>query len=141
MLRAIALLFLLACGAAYAQTAMLPAVNTTLTGCIEGRALRWTNGSPACTPGGTPILSSCGTNPTLSTNSNDFAGVINIGTGVVLACTLNFSKTYNTPMACQVSGNSGTITVGMTNATTNSAVFGLSLSLGGGKINYICFPS
>lgn len=92
----------------------------------------------ALTMAGTPALSSCGTTPTLAAGSTDYAGTINVGSGVTTACTLSFSATMTNAPACIVSTSLTTVTAGVTTSTSAMTV-GMSLTLGGGKISYVCF--
>ncbi len=86
---------------------------------------------------GTPVISACGTAPTLGTGSTDSYGTINVGSGVVLSCTLTFSITAASPPHCVVGTNLSTVVPGWSTSTTTLTT-SLSLTLGGGKIYYIC---
>lgn len=93
--------------------------------------------------GGTPTVTSCGTGASLATGSVNNAGTINVGSGLITACTLNFSTSlafpaFTNPPSCQFT-TSGSITVSIPAATASLATVGLSLSLGGGKLYYQCF--
>jgi hypothetical protein len=85
--------------------------------------------------GGTPSVSSCGTSP--SVVGNDATGLITVGSGVVTACTLTFSRTYTTAPVCVAVASLATVTLGATTSTT-AITFGMSLTLGGGTIRYLC---
>lgn len=92
----------------------------------------------AMTMSGTPTLGTCGSGPTLSSDSTDYAGTITVGTGVVTSCAVNFSATQATAPACVVSPSLATVSAGVS-TTTSALTVGLSLTLGGGKIFYHCF--
>lgn len=72
----------------------------------------------ALSSGGTPSVSSCGSSPSLASGSADDAGQINVGTGVVLTCQLNWSATLVTAPFCMVGTNLSTLTVGWTTDIT-----------------------
>ncbi len=91
----------------------------------------------ALSSGGTPNVSSCGGSPSLASGSTDDAGQINVGTGVVLTCQLNWSATMAAAPFCIVGTNLSTLTVGWTTDTAKLSVT-VSATLGGGKIYYLC---
>lgn len=139
----IAILGLLICvAAAIAQTPM-PAVNTPLVGCIEGRVARVVNGLIGCAQTASPTISSCGTSPSLSSNATDFIGRVTFGAGLLTACTISFTKLYPNSLGCIAQTNSGSIAVagapvmgtggGVTTMTIN-----LLLNGGGTQVTYIC---
>lgn len=86
---------------------------------------------------GVPALSSCGTTPSLASGSTDSAGVINVGSGLVTACTLTFGTAPSAAPTCQTSVSATTVVPGVTTSVTQ-LVMALSLTLGGGKIHYAC---
>lgn len=88
-------------------------------------------------PVGIPSLTSCGTSPTLSAESTDLVGTINVGSGVVTSCTLTFSTTRAATPPCFVGTNISTITLGYVPSTTN-LVMTASLTIGSGKLYYFC---
>ena len=77
------------------------------------------------TGGGTPLLSSCGTNSSINGASNDTAGIITIGSGLVTSCTLNYNIPYTqlpVPTAnLSVTGLPVAITANLTSSVTFSA--------------------
>jgi hypothetical protein len=89
--------------------------------------------------GSAPTLSVCGTSPSTATGAVDNAGTINVGSGVVTACTLTFAVAFTNAPACTLSDNSATVTGDVTSVSTTAVVFGLSATLGSGKIFYHCF--
>lgn len=56
----------------------------------------------ATTTNNLPVLSTCGTSPTLAAGSTDRAGKITVGTSASNACTLTFGTTYTTAPFCIV---------------------------------------
>lgn len=92
----------------------------------------------AMTAGGTPSLSACGTSPTLGPGATDMSGIITVGSGVTTSCTLTFSTTLVNPPACVVATSLSSVAAGVT-TTTTTLVSALSLTLGGGKLYYVCF--
>jgi len=91
--------------------------------------------------GGTPTLGACGTSPAL-TNAFDSGGTITIGTGVVTSCVLNFANSgafwTNMPQ-CSVQSHSGTIFAFVSALTGSTLTIGLSASLPGGIVTYLCW--
>lgn len=80
----------------------------------------------------TPVLSTCGTTPSIS--GNDKWGIVTGGTGAT-ACTITFYATYTNVPACNVTMQGG-IAYSYTVSTSNIVV--TSATLGTGKLNYIC---
>jgi hypothetical protein len=101
----------------------------------------WADVIPTGRYGGTPALGACGTSPAL-TNAFDSGGTITIGTGVVTSCVLNFSSAgafwTNTPQ-CIVHSRSGTILAFVSSLTSATLTIGLSASLPGGTVSYLCW--
>lgn len=93
-------------------------------------------GGHVITGGNEPAISSCGISPQV--NGNDTAGIASVGAGVVTACTITFLQTWQNPPVCTMSTNSTAVTGDISSISTSSVIFGLSATLGGGKIYYIC---
>jgi hypothetical protein len=53
-----------------------------------------------------PVLSTCGTSPSLSAGSNDLHGTVTVGTGSPAACTLTFSHTRANAADCSLTWHS-----------------------------------
>lgn len=85
-----------------------------------------------------PTLSSCGTSPSLSSNSNDTAGTITTGTGTVNSCTMTFGQTWDLSPVCTSNTSTSTAWDYISTSTTSSVTFGLSSSMPGGQIYYEC---
>lgn len=92
--------------------------------------------------GSAPVPSACGTSPSMAAGSNDWHGTINVGSGVVTACTLTFSTPFKTnPPDCVVSDNSATVSSGVTARSATAITLGSSATIAGGTISYICVGS
>jgi hypothetical protein len=106
--------------------------TTTFQVYTDGHVFQW---------GTTPTISSCGSSPSLVASSSDMVGTINVGSGVVTACTLNFQDVMQTGNAsCIESDNSTAITGDISSISSSSVTFGFSATLGGGQIYYRCNP-
>ena len=125
-----------------AGQAPVPATNTPLVGCVEGRVARVVNGVIGCAQTAPPTVSSCGTSPSLSANATDFVGRVTFGAGLLTACVVTFSQLYPS-LGCVAQTNSGAIAVagspvmgsagGKTTMTIN-----LLLNGGGTQVTYFC---
>lgn len=89
----------------------------------------------AAESGGTPTMGTCGSNPGVS--GDDRSGVITVGSGVVTACTLNFSATLGYTPNCIAVPNS-VLAVGVTAISTSAVTFTVLSTIGGGKLYYVC---
>jgi len=114
------------------------AVTTT----AETYAVSVTTNQHVSFSGSSPTVSSCGAVPVGALISgNDQAGTIAVGGGVVTSCVLTFQNPYKgvpgNPV-CFVGDNSASIASAVTAITNTSVTFGLSATLGGGRIYYRC---
>lgn len=86
----------------------------------------------------TPVLSSCGTTPSLSSDSSDLSGTITVGSVAATACTLSFGVPHVTGTHCVISNQS----MSVVNAGTYSeSLTGFTFSQTGltsDKLDYIC---
>lgn len=88
--------------------------------------------------GTAPSMGTCGSSPAVI--GTDLTGHINVGSGVVTSCTLNFANTFiNNAPDCIASTNSTAAFADVTTVSTTSVTFGLSATLGSGVIWYHCF--
>src|SRR5437016_5010570 len=71
---------------------------------------------------GTPTLGACGTTPSLSATASNNFGTINVGSGVVTSCTLNFSNTLASVPSCVVSTSLTTTVAGIVPSATSLVV-------------------
>lgn len=85
--------------------------------------------------GAAPNVTSCGSGAVVA--GTDHAGIITVGSGVITACTLNFSATLAVTPACVATTSLATVVVALT-PSASSVAAALSLTLGGGKIYYLC---
>lgn len=99
------------------------------------------------TSGPLPVVSACGTNPSVS--GNDQAGAITTGTGGPTSCTMTFANTYGTAPVCVITGappsgtRRGLALISSTTATKLSFLQGTSTSqvdsgMTSWVANYIC---
>lgn len=90
------------------------------------------------TSGPLPTISSCGSSP--SVVGDDSQGTVTVGSGVTTACTITFSKPYNTNngnMVCKLFGDSSTAVTGdITSCTASLMTVGFSATLGSGTFWY-----
>lgn len=104
-----------------------------------GRALVSIDGAGHVVAASTqPVLSSCGTSPTLSTNSSDFAGTITAGSISATGCTLTFANAFTNVPTCVVTNQSLSVVNAMTYTVSTSALTISQTALTGNKIDYIC---
>lgn len=76
-----------------------------------------------------PVLTSCGTSPTLASGSTDYAGTFTIGaTGT--GCTLTFGTAFSVAPACVTSGAAA-----ITNTQTSTVLTVIAIP---GVYNYVC---
>lgn len=87
-------------------------------------------------PGTQPVVSACGTGPTLSGGASDGAGSIAIGTGVVTSCTLTFSNTWSATPHCFVNDQTTTLATRATPTTTTVIFRGSFVT--GDVLDYWC---
>ncbi len=86
----------------------------------------------------TPTLSSCGTSPSLSSDSSDFAGTITVGSVAATACTLTFGAAHSTGTHCVISEQTGSV-VNASSYTEGLTGFTYSQTgLTSDKLDYIC---
>lgn len=90
--------------------------------------------------GNNPVLSSCGTSPSVL-RGNDVAASIKIGNGAVNACTVTFKTGFGTAPKCFVNINSPTATSTTLVASTTAALMLITATasnIGGSLIDYFC---
>lgn len=76
------------------------------------------------TSGSPPTFGACGTNPNFVGPANDTDMTINIGSGVVSSCTINFALSYptNATVGCSLSQIGGSFATSIESSTTPAAV-------------------
>lgn len=90
---------------------------------------------------GTPTIGACGTGASVTASSIDHSGTINVGSGIVTSCTLNFSTTLVGNVRC-VMDTYGLLANALVNtkiSTQSGFTVTYLLSIAGGKIDYHCF--
>lgn len=88
------------------------------------------------TSGSSPVLSACGTSPTI--RGNNFGGIITAGTGLVSSCTLTFVPAFATAPSCVASNVSTKDSLGAATTTTTVIISTLGVDLTSDIVNYIC---
>lgn len=83
----------------------------------------------------TPVLASCGTNPVLA--GNDAVGTITVGAGLITSCTLTFGSAWTNPPSCMTEDATAVVSL-QANANTTTMTITSSVSIGAGKVNYLC---
>lgn len=86
--------------------------------------------------GPAPVISSCGTTPTIA--GDDKSGTITTGSGVVSACTMTFAKAYTDNPVCTVSTNNTSALGDISSVSTSAITFAFTGTLASGKVYYIC---
>lgn len=81
-----------------------------------------------------PALSTCGTSPTMTGGSSDFAGQINTGSGAT-SCTLSFAAAFTQAPFCSVDAQ-GTAT--QATFTVSATQIVMSVAAASTSYNYIC---
>lgn len=122
-------------------------MDTSLTGLTSsfvvldstGRAVFVVNGAGHIVSQSTqPIISSCGTTPVLSTNSNDFAGTVTTG-ATATGCTITFANPMQNKPTCHVTNQSMSITSAMTYTTSTTALtVSQAVGLAGDLLDWTC---
>ncbi len=85
-----------------------------------------------------PTLSTCGTAPSITADSSDFAGTITVGSVAATACTLTFGTPHVIGTHCVISSQTGSV---VNAATYTEGLTGFTYSqtgLTGDKLDYIC---
>ncbi len=86
----------------------------------------------------TPTLTNCGTTPSLSSDSSDFAGTITVGSVSATACTLNFGTQHVVGAHCVISEQTGSITNASSYTESLSGFTYSQTALTSNKLDYIC---
>ena len=83
----------------------------------------------------TPVLSACGTTPTIV--GTDFSAIVTTGTGAVTSCTITFSTAFGTAPRCVVS--MGTTNAGPVFATATTTALTINYASAASQIlDYVC---
>lgn len=85
-----------------------------------------------------PVLSSCGTSPTLTTDSSDFQGTITVGSVAATGCTLTFGTPHTTNTHCVISNQTVSVVNAMTYTESTTGFVVSQTGLTSDKLDYIC---
>jgi hypothetical protein len=112
----------------------LPTLNTTGNAEIDG-TLRIAPSNPT--------LSSCGTSPSITTDSSSNGGQFTIGGGTIYGCTITFAHPFSTNAKCVISAantNASSVSGVVYVSASSKTAFTVSTSLSAGNaaFNYIC---
>ena len=84
-----------------------------------------------------PVVTSCGTGPTVQVGSSNVAGYIAVGSGAPTACTVTFSTAFTNIPACFITAIGSTAISNSLSSLSNSA-FTAKLSATDTGLTYIC---
>lgn len=84
-----------------------------------------------------PVLSSCGTSPSVDARANNASGTVTTGSGILTSCTVTFSSAYTSWNHCQVTSQAGKI-AGLAYTYTTSAITITGTSITSDVFDYKC---
>jgi hypothetical protein len=85
-----------------------------------------------------PVLSSCGTSPSIATGSTGFAGRVTTGTGTPTGCVITFATAYTSTPACAVVSQTAPATTTPAYTVSTTAIT-IVQAAGDSRIyNYVC---
>ncbi len=90
------------------------------------------------TQGTAPAVSSCGSTPNGSVVGNDISGVVTIGGGVVMSCTVTFTKPYETNAPSCFLNDASNILFTEATTTTSALTINATVNFAGDSISYFC---
>jgi hypothetical protein len=111
-----------------------PAIGGTAPAAVKATTL-WATGH-VFTTGTAPSLSSCGTSPSIDSNSTDVAGKITVGSGAGTVCTLTFASGFTTAPFCIVLPITNGTAFALYTATTTTLP--LTNLVSSQSYNYLC---
>lgn len=88
------------------------------------------------TNGAAPVVSACGTTPTI--RGNNYGGVITTGSGPISACTITFTPAFGTVPSCVASNTSTGAGIAAATTTTTLVMTGSGVDMTSDIVNYIC---
>jgi hypothetical protein len=103
---------------------------------ISGSAVTQTLGGHIAHSGSTPVVSACGTGPSLDANGTDTTGTVTVGTVAAASCTVTFGTAYATWNHCRVTSQSTIASFAYSYTLAALTVTGTSLV--GDKFDYDC---
>jgi hypothetical protein len=86
-------------------------------------------------------VSSCGTSPAVNSGSSDNAGYVNVGTGTVTACTINFPYTHPKGVYCVANVIVGGVPIAISQSnllSTTLATFTSASNMAAGNLTWVC---
>jgi len=83
-----------------------------------------------------PVLSSCGTNPTVT--GNDRGGYVTVGSVSATGCTITFAHAYSARPSCTLTNESMSVVNAMTYTVSASAITVTQTGLTGDVLDYQC---
>lgn len=86
--------------------------------------------------GTVPVISSCGTSPTVDSHATNNSGTVTVGTGTATSCTITFAAAYVTWNHCRVTSQSSEAVFAY--SYTKSAITVTATSLVSDLIDYQC---
>lgn len=121
----------------------LHVVNNTINGGVTSSALQ-TIVQPSATIGldyssgsTAPTVSICGTTPAVATGSNDFKGIITVGSGVTTACTVTFGTAKVSEPSCLITPHAN-VTPYFSAKSNTAFTVTFSADMASTKFNYDC---
>lgn len=88
------------------------------------------------TSGTAPMLSSCGTSPSIT--GADSSGIITIGSTSTTSCTVTFDTTFGNTPACVITGDNTSVTYAITSRSATAFTFQSSATMEGDTVSYVC---
>jgi hypothetical protein len=86
--------------------------------------------------GASPIVSACGTGPTIDAHASDNTGTVNVGTVAAASCTVTFASAFTTWNHCRITSQSTIASFAY--SYTLAAITVTGTSLVGDKFDYQC---
>lgn len=117
-------------GTVTASGALNVAGTTTTSGAVVTKGNVSANGSAI------PVLSSCGTSPSITAGSTDFAGNYTTGSAAT-TCTITFATAFAVAPTCIITNNTGAATLIPTYSTSTTAIT-VATDIASTAYNYVC---
>lgn len=93
-------------------------------------------GNVSANGGATPVLSTCGTSPTITATSTSFAGTYTTGSGAT-TCTITFATPFGVAPTCTITNATGAATLIPTYSTSTTAIT-VSVDIASTAYIYLC---
>lgn len=110
-------------------------LGNAIAGAPATETIRFRSNNHIKTTGADPVLTSCGTTPTVV--GSDMAGNITIGTGTITSCIVTFAVAYAVAPACTIAGDNVAVTYARTISTTVLTILS-SADMATDVVSYIC---